>query len=90
MTVRPVDPSVYALEYSPDGRFLATGHFGGDVSVWEARTGRQLATLKGHKGRLFSLAFSPDGRTLATGGAFDDHAIMMWEIPATTKTVAEK
>jgi WD40 repeat protein len=37
------------------------GHIGYDVYVWDARTGRQLYKLVGHRERIDSLQFSPDG-----------------------------
>src|SRR5262245_56311167 len=37
------------------------------VNLWDAQTGRELATLKEHADRVYSVAFSPDGKTLASG-----------------------
>jgi serine/threonine protein kinase len=36
---------------------------------WDRTTGRELATLSGHRGVVRSVAFGPDGTTLAGGGA---------------------
>ena len=76
----PSDPSVHALEFSPDGRYLATGHYQGEVVVWEAATFRPVAVLKGHRGLVFSLGFSPDGRALASCGR--DKTMRLWSLPA--------
>jgi WD40 repeat protein len=63
--------------FSPDGRFLASGHEDGTVQLWQVEAGTRLATIKAHQWHVGALAFSPDGRLLATGGA--DSVVKVWE-----------
>jgi WD40 repeat protein/serine/threonine protein kinase len=56
------------VAFSPDGRRLATGSDDNTVKVWDAATGQQSLTLKGHTVPVLSVAFSPDGKRLASGG----------------------
>src|SRR5262249_24217150 len=49
------------LAFSPDGHLLAASG-AGQVTVWDAATGREIRTLKGGGSNL---AFSPDGHLLA-------------------------
>jgi len=44
--------------------------------VWDAATGQQLLTLKGHTGMVRSVAFSPDGQRIITGS--DDWTAKLW------------
>jgi WD40 repeat protein len=66
------------VAFSPDDKILATGSIDGTVKLWDARTGEDLATLKGHKSWVNSLAFTPDGLTLATGGS--DATVRLWDV----------
>jgi WD40 repeat protein/serine/threonine protein kinase len=66
----------YGVAFSADGQRLA-GSAGERITVWEATTGRQLLTLKGHTAGVTSIAFSPDGRRLAS--AAHDNTVRIWE-----------
>ncbi|MGH3940344.1 MAG: CHAT domain-containing protein [Pseudonocardiaceae bacterium] len=59
------DLAVNAVAFSPDGRRLATASDDRTAGVWDATSGRQLATAT-HHGVVWGVVFSPDGRRLAT------------------------
>ena len=73
---RPIG-SIWALAFSPDGRWLASGHYNAKVFLWDLRTNRRRLVLAGHEGPVTSLAFSPDGRRLAV-----DHGdgVCLWSV----------
>ncbi len=70
------------LWFSPDGQRIATIHFNGTVTVWEARKGQEIHTMKGPVSASVS-AFSADGRRIAsTAVAFAPGkkvAFSLWE-----------
>jgi hypothetical protein len=65
------------VAYSPDGRRLASAGYDRTVKVWDAATGQNLLTLKGHTGEVSDVAYSPDGRRLAS--ASRDGTVKMWD-----------
>jgi sterol desaturase/sphingolipid hydroxylase (fatty acid hydroxylase superfamily) len=66
-----------ALALSADGRRVVLGHQGGELDVWDAATGRPVASLAGHGGRVNGVAISGDGRRVVSGGC--DGAVKVWD-----------
>ncbi len=68
------------LVFSPDGRWLATGHQWGAIHLfdWQAPQHPLVATLSAHETWLWSLAFSPDSKTLASCGV--EQTIRTWTV----------
>src|SRR5207253_1476346 len=64
--------------YSPDGKRIVTGNADGTAQVWDAVTGRELFTLKGHKYAVSSVALSPDGTRVVTGSW--DETAKVWDV----------
>jgi WD40 repeat protein len=50
----------------------------GDVQIWDAKTGMQIANLEGQPTIVWSLATTPDGKTLISSGY--DGKIIIWNV----------
>ena len=55
-----------SVAFSPDGKRLASASEDQTVKVWDATSGQETLTLKGHTDWVLSVAFSPDGKRLAS------------------------
>jgi WD40 repeat protein/Tfp pilus assembly protein PilF len=76
-----------AVALSPDARRLAGDMPSGTVRVWDAETGREIASLSGGTPDPFAFAFSPDGKRLAAAGR---EGTCVWEIETGTKVASFK
>jgi WD40 repeat protein len=65
-----------SLAFASDGKTLATVSEDNLVKLWQAATGLELITLRGHAGKIYCVRFSPDGQTLATAGK--DGIVKLW------------
>jgi WD40 repeat protein len=69
---------VLSVAFSPDGKLLATGDVGNNVSFWQVANSQPLLTCKGHEDWVRSVVFSHNGHMLASGS--DDQTIRLWNV----------
>jgi WD40 repeat protein len=70
--------SFHSLSFSSDSKTLASGSTDGTIKLWNAATGEEIRTLKGHSSRVNSVSFSSgsDVSTIASGST--DGTIKLW------------
>jgi WD40 repeat protein len=75
--------------FSPDGKRIASASVGGDgeknwgeVTIWDAESGKPLLTFKEHPASVGSVCFSPDGQRIASSS--QEGTIKVWN-PETGK-----
>ncbi len=67
---------VFGATYSPDDSRILSYSFDGTARLWDAKTGRELATMR-HDSWVSSAKFSPDGERVVTTSA--DKTIRIWD-----------
>ncbi len=67
---------ITAIAFSPDGKLLFTADRSGGMFLWEAETGREVASLKGHSTEVTSVSWRPDSLVVATSGL--DGTVRLW------------
>ncbi len=81
----PLSGRVNALDFSPDGKLLATGSGdpsrSGQLKIWNVADGTLAMEIKhAHSDTVQGLDFSPDSNRLVTGAA--DKFVKVWELAA--------
>lgn len=61
--------AVTGVQFSPDGRLIASSSRDHDARIWSISDWKLVATLQRHTSAISGVAFSADGRWLATAGA---------------------
>jgi hypothetical protein len=80
----PTDSSTLHSDvlWSPDGGKIAALTWEGDVLMWDAATGADLAILADHGSEVMDMAWSPDGSRLASASADETVRVFAAAAPA--------
>ena len=70
--------AVLSLDFSRDGKLLASGSADRAARVWELPSGKLFRNLEAHSSHVLSVSLRGDSRRLASAGA--DNAVKTWDL----------
>jgi eukaryotic-like serine/threonine-protein kinase len=92
----PSTQGIWAMAWSPNGKYIASSGEDPAVHIWDATTGKEVFTYTGHVGKgtypfVATLAWSPDGSRIVSASSISDQNgsrpdIQVWEV-ATQKLI---
>jgi WD40 repeat protein len=69
---------IYTFVLSPAGDRAAAGCDRNTIQIWDTKTWKRVARLKGEMGLITDLRYTPDGKYLAS--ISDDNTVRLWDI----------
>jgi len=76
----------FGVEWSPDGRWLASSGWNNVIQIWDATTGTIVQVIRDPDNpytSFYGVAWSPDGQRLACGN--NRQEVQMWEMSTCTR-----
>jgi|GEM_PF-319197 len=84
-TMKGHSEAVYAVAFTPDGKYVVSGSGDHTLKVWDSATGKEIKSYggpAGHQNLVMSVSISPDGSLIASGGT--DNTAKLWDFPSST------
>lgn len=69
--------TVFGLEFSPEGQYIASAAADRFIKVFEVATGSRYRSFEGHTHHVLDVGWRADGKVLASAGA--DNVVKVWD-----------
>ncbi|TET32452.1 MAG: hypothetical protein E3J72_19510 [Planctomycetota bacterium] len=70
--------SIWAVVFSPDGKFIVSASYDKTARVWDTATGKDVRRFEGGGEKFYDAVFSPDGKAVA--GTMGDNTVRIFNV----------
>jgi WD40 repeat protein len=77
LTSQNFGSNVRGVAFHPTKNLVASCSYDKSIKLWNADTGAELWTVRGHTARVTSVCFSPDGAKIVSGSW--DKTVLIWD-----------
>jgi ribosome assembly protein 4 len=74
------------VQFSPDGRYIASASFDGSVRVWNGKTGKFIRTYRSHVQAVYQVCWAGDSRSFVSSSK--DSTLKVWNLKS-NKTISD-
>lgn len=78
-TIQAHDKHCIAVRFTPDGRELLTGGFGGQARIWSTHDWARIGDLVGHTASVNGFGLDRQGHAVTVSS---DGSVRLWDVPA--------
>ena len=78
-TKLPRGGKIWALDWGPNGKYIAAGSRAGQIRIYDCQSLNLLAIFPGLKGDVNGIQWSPDGKRIAASGSWQDPRVVVWD-----------
>ncbi len=89
--------TVNLVRYSADGRFLVTASRDKTIRIWNAKSGAEIKSFRGHQDWVWSAVFTADGQKILSGGGGattqdpgTDWSLRLWSVEPIDPTPSQE
>ena len=79
--------SIWSMDWSPDGKYIACGNASGLLRVYTADDLLLINILTGFNTTIYGIHWSPDGDKIVASGGYEDPKVIVWNLEEKSRII---
>ena len=81
--------NIWSLDWSPNGKYLASGNAQGFLRIYDVRDLSLTNILFGFNATINGISWSPDGNKIAASGGNEDPKVIIWDLENKSRIILD-